>query len=88
MLQFLLACYAVPAAFLVALYFVDIRHLMVGGGTENGPGVYINSFAWALGAPPGHFSLLFIALLALVVFIAGLWALRREKSGSWIFLSA
>jgi len=84
-IQGLMACYAVPSAFLAALYFVDIRHLVVGGGTENGPGVYVDSFAWTLGAPPGRYGMLFTALLAVGAFIAGIWILRRKQSDSWIF---
>jgi hypothetical protein len=85
MIKAMLACHAAPAAFLMALYFVDIRHQEFGGGTENGPGVYVDSLAWALGAPPGHFGMLSASLLAAVLFIAGLWILRRERSDSLIF---
>jgi len=81
----MLACHAAPAAFLTALYFVDIRHQTFGGGAKNGPGVYADSLAWTLGAPPGHFGMLLTSLLAVALFIAGIWILRREKSDSWIF---
>jgi hypothetical protein len=84
-IETMLACHAAPAAFLIAVYFIDIRHQVFGGGTKNGPGVYVDSFAWALGGPPGHLSMTFTFLLAVALFIAGLWLLRRENSDLWIF---
>lgn len=84
----LLACYAAPTAFLTALYFIDIRYMVVGGGSRASlPGTYAGSLAWALGAPPGHFFMLSTFVLAVVLFIAGLWILRRAKSESWIFFT-
>ena len=87
MIKAMLACHAAPAAFLMALYFVDIRHQTFGGGTENGPGVYVDSLAWTLGAPPGRLGTLSTALLAVALFIAGLWLVRCEKSDAWIFFT-
>jgi hypothetical protein len=84
----MLACHGAPAAFLTALYFVDIRHQEVVGGTKNGPGAYVDSFAWTLGAAPGHFGMIASSFLAVVLFIAGIWILRREKADSWIFFIA
>ena len=84
-IQALLACHLAPAAFLAALYFVDIRHQTMGGGTENGPGVYADSLAWALGGAPGRFGMLSGMFLAGALFLAGLRILWREQSGAWIF---
>lgn len=83
----MLASHAAPTAFLTVLYFVDIRHQAIGGGTESGAGIYMDSFAWALGAPPGQFSMLPTSLLAVALSIAGLWILRREKSDAWVFFT-
>jgi len=84
----MLACYSAPAAFIIALYFVDIRLMRVGGGTQASlPGIYANSLAWALGAPPGHFFMLATFFLAAAFFTASLWILWREKSDSWIFFT-
>jgi len=83
----MLACHAAPAMFVMTLYFVDIRHQAFGGGTKNGPGVYVDSFAWALGTLPDRASVVSIALLAIAVFMAGIWILRRENSGSAIFFA-
>jgi hypothetical protein len=81
----MIACHAAPTAFLTALYFVDIRHQVMGGGTEHGAGIYVDSFAWALGAPPGRFTMLPTSVLAVALSIAGLWILWREKSDVWVF---
>jgi hypothetical protein len=83
----MLACHAAPAAFVTALYFVDIRHQAFGGGTENGPGVYADSLAWTLGAPPGAVSMIAAALVTVALFVAGIRILRREKSDAWIFFA-
>jgi len=84
-IQALLACHAAPAVFLMVLYFVDIRYQKFGGGTENGPGVYADSFAWVLGGPLGRFGVVPTIILAAVIFIAGIWMLWRNGSDSWIF---
>jgi hypothetical protein len=84
-LKSVIACVVAPSAFLVALYFVDIRHQMVGGGTENGPGIYADSFAWTLGGVPNRVGMLSITVLAWAGFVAGFWILWREKSDSLIF---
>jgi len=83
----MLACHAAPAAFSAALYFIDIRYQVFGGGTANGPGVYADSLAWVLGLPPRHLGMASTSLPAVVLFIAALWILRREKSDSWIFFA-
>ena len=74
----MLACYAAPTMFMAALYWVDIRHMVVGGGTPTSlPGIYASSLAWTLGAPWGTF-------MAIPLFGAGLWILRREEPDSLI----
>jgi hypothetical protein len=82
----MLACHGAPAVFLVALYFIDIRQMAVGGGTKSSlPGTYAESLAWALGGPPGYVLMASTLVLAVVVCLAGLWIARSEKSGSWPF---
>ena len=87
-LKALCACHAAPASFFIALYFVDIRRMTIGGGRRaSWASTYADSLAWALGAPPGQYILWAASLLTVVLFIAGLWILLRERSDSWIFFA-
>lgn len=81
----LLACHAAPAVFLLVLYFVDIRHQVALGGTGNGAAVYLDSFAWTFGSPPGRLGVILAGLLAAGLFLAGVSILRREGVDSWVF---
>jgi hypothetical protein len=81
----LLVCHAAPAVFVLALYFVDIRHQVALGGMGNGAAIYLNSFAWTLGFPPGRFGIILAGLLATGLFLAGVSILRREGLDSWVF---
>jgi hypothetical protein len=85
-LKSMLACHTAPTMFLIALYFVDIRRLVVGGGSDFSlSGVYADSLAWALGAPPGPILMFITFLFAAALFLAGLWMLWREKSDALMF---
>jgi hypothetical protein len=80
------ACYAAPFIYLVALYFLDIRQLQIGGGTPisvlDG---YRATLAWALGGP----NVPWLQRLTEAISVAGLLAafviLIRERSDKWIF---
>jgi hypothetical protein len=84
----LLACHAAPAAFFIALYFVDLRRLVVGGGTRSGlAGPYADSLLWVLGHPAGHFLGPAGFVLAAGLLLAGIGLLWRDKSDLWIFFT-
>ena len=81
----MLACYAAPTIFLAALYWIDIRHMVVGGGTPTSlPGIYASSLAWTLGAPSGNSMPQLASFAAIVLFGAGIWILWRDKPDSAI----
>lgn len=80
------SCHALPCLFLTALYMVDIRHIVMGGGPPmtllNG---YVNALVWALGTPWADFMVPLSCIAAVVILYAGLSMLWREKSDSWVF---
>ena len=85
----MLSCYATPAVLLAVLYFVDIRSM------SHSPGLPITliewwgqSLAWALGPPSSSAAMVWTtALAALVVSVAGIWLLVREKSDAAVFFA-
>jgi uncharacterized membrane protein len=84
------ACYAAPFIYLIALYFVDIRHLQIGGGTPisvlDG---YRATLAWALGGPNVPWLQRFTEAISVVGLLAGFGILIEERSDDWIlFLGA
>jgi hypothetical protein len=81
----MLACHALPLLVLGLLYFVDVRMVVVSGGTQSSLlKVYADSLAWTLGSPAG-LPVPATALLAAAMFGAGLWMLRRERSDLPVF---
>ncbi len=83
----LVACYALPAAFVAWLYWVDLRLLGIAGGNLTGllPGCW-KALAWALGPPHGQAMLLLSGLAALTVMVAGVWLLWRRQPDLAVFL--
>ena len=76
----MLAGHALPLLVFGWLYFVDIRVLVMGGGTPSSLiKVYDDALAWTVGFP-GGVPPLAVALAVVVVFGAGLWLLGRERS--------
>jgi len=80
------ACYAAPFIYLVAIYFIDIRHLQIGGGTPisvwNG---YRATLAWALGGPNLGWLQPVTATICAIGLIAGLAILVRDRNDEWVF---
>ena len=85
-------CHAVPLLFLAFLYAVDVRRIVVGGGTISNSvitfrqtaGSYGHALAWAMGtAVPESLGLL-MSIAAILFLVAGIRLLRREKSDAWL----
>ena len=81
-----LACYAIPLAYLLVLYFVDLRYLQIGGGTPittfDG---YRAMLAWTLGGTNTVEIQYFTAAVCIAALAAGVWILTRQRSDDWIF---
>ena len=75
----LLACHTAPGAFFAAIYLVDLRHMVVGGGSPAGLWeTYARSLAWAFGAPPHGFATA-PAILTTALFVAAAIGLARHQ---------
>jgi hypothetical protein len=84
-LAWMLACHALPVLVMGWLYFVDLRLVIIGGGTQDSLSkVYVNSWAWIVGFPPGP-PVLEIALLVAAICGIGFWMLGRERSDLLVF---
>ncbi len=71
---------------LAALYWVDLRHLTIGGRNEYSiPGVAATTAAYTLGLPVAGFGPWVALVLAAGLCMAGLTALRRQGADEWIF---
>jgi len=76
----------VPVAVVLALYLVDVRHMVIGGGPRLSLGSVLKStFALALGAPPSGGWAIVASSCALLLLAAGVWMLWRDGSDVWIF---
>jgi hypothetical protein len=82
----LLSCYALPLVFLAVLYFVDVRYLVIGGGTRtNLLSSYVSSLAWALGTPFANPLKILTCIIAITILATGIQMLWRERSDSFVF---
>jgi hypothetical protein len=82
----MLLCHALPIAFLVLIYIVDVRRIHQGGGTSfNLMHAAADCLAWAVTPPAAGWMRPFTSLVTLAVFGAGMWLLWRERSNSAIF---
>jgi len=82
----LLACHALPAAFVAWLYWVDIRSVAATGGSATGGWTGLETIlAWAVGRPPGAAALLAAALAVAAALAGALWRLWRERSDQLLF---
>ena len=79
------ACHALPAAFLVALYLVDVRWMTIGGGDPRPlPQVAVNAVALTVGMLPDRPVAALAAAAAAFLFGAGLVAFGKDGSDRWI----
>jgi len=80
------ACYGAPFLYLVALYFIDLRFLQVGGGTPisvlDG---YRATLAWTLGGPNLVWLQRFTQAISVAGALAGLAILLETRDDEWIF---
>lgn len=84
----LLACFALPAAFAALLYFIDIRHMAVGGGNSDSlPASYLESLVLAFWRLPLNAWVLLPCLFALALLPLAIRAIRHDKFGAWIFFA-
>ncbi len=84
----MLRCHAVPGAFVLVLYFVDVRHMVLGGGPPVPTGeVLTRLLGLGLGGPPAGPRALGRALLAAVGAGWGLWWLARQGESVWVFFA-
>jgi hypothetical protein len=82
----LASCHAVPLAFLAALYWIDVRHIVIGGGPPYViTDVLAESLALAVGAPAVEPLVGVGALVALAVAMAGILFLWQSGSDLWVF---
>jgi hypothetical protein len=81
----LAALHAAPLVILAALYRVDLRFMVVGGGDPNDiPLLVAQSVGYALGLPAERALAWPYGGLALALVGAGLWLRARERDASWI----
>ena len=79
-------CHAAPVAFVALIYFVDVRHIQLGGGTSiNLLHASLDFLTWALAPPFADWMRPLSCALTLLVFAAGIVMLWREKSDATIF---
>ena len=84
----MLLCNAIPLALLATLYFVDVRHLTIVGGTSplfTPLNVYGSALAWALGTPSADYAILWVCIAAVVILDIGLRMLWPERPDLAVF---
>jgi hypothetical protein len=80
------SCYAAPVLLLAALYWVDIRFVKVGGGTETSlVRSYVDALAWMFGTQSTAACQSLTCLAAVAVLGLGVRRLWREKSDAFVF---
>ncbi len=83
----MLACQGLPLAGFALLYWIDLRHVVAGGGTS-APSLLMEfgkSLGWAWGSPQDDVWMAMFSLGALLGAGMALWNLYREGSDRWIF---
>jgi hypothetical protein len=79
-------CHAAPMALIVLIYFVDARHIQMGGGTSiNLLHSTSDFFTWALLPSPANWVGELAGAITLAVLISGLVILGRERIDQVVF---
>jgi hypothetical protein len=76
------SCQAVPILSCAALYFVDLRYLVIEQGTPSTlPNICVAALDWALGAPPLHMIMVTLATCAaaVTILVVGLWRMWHTR---------
>lgn len=85
----MLACHGAPAIFLAWIYIIDIRKMVLGGGTLTTlSAAFAESLAWAFGGLPGNLAMEAATLTSAVMLGAGIWVLWRRRSDECLFYAA
>lgn len=78
-------CHVAPLAFLALIYFVDVRHIQLGGGTSlNLLHATLDFLTWAVTPPFADWMRPLACLVTFAVFGAGIVMLWRERSDAAI----
>ena len=83
----LLQLYVLPAAFIATIYFVDVHHMQIGGGTPTKLFTcYASSLGWTFGLPHGEADSMATVLCGGVILAGAGWLCRRElREAGWFF---
>jgi hypothetical protein len=83
----LVVLHALPCAALAALYWIDLRHVVIGGGPNLMPSeILARTLSLALGGPQAGPWRSLVVAAALVLGAAGVHAVRRSGSDLWVLL--
>lgn len=79
-------CHALPILFAGGLYYVNLREMINAGGTIFGlRQVLVETLSLTFGGPFGGPAAIGVALIAIVIFFAGVEVLRRSGHDEWLF---
>jgi len=83
----MLQLYVLPAAFIATIYFVDVRHMQIGGGTPTKLlTCYGSSLGWTFGLPHGEADSMATVLCGIAILAGAGWLCRRELGDAgWFF---
>jgi hypothetical protein len=77
--------HALPCAALAVLYWIDLRHVVIGGGPNlTAAEILARTLSLALGGPQAGPWRGVVAAAALMLFAAGIHAVRRSGSDLWV----
>jgi Dolichyl-phosphate-mannose-protein mannosyltransferase len=83
------ACYAAPLIYVLAIYFIDIRYLQIGGGTPistlDGYGA---TLAWTLGGPNDSPLQIITEAISVAGLLVGFTIVLRERADLFVFFLA
>lgn len=85
----MLLMHAPPLATLAAIYLIDLRRLVIGGGEVSPVSVILSqTVAWTLGSPEAGVLTVLAAVVAVAAIAFEIWSLRRRPDREWVFFAA
>ena len=86
----LLRVHALPAAFVVVLFLVDVRHMQYGGGPSDPVATVLgrllcSSLGLSLDRQVSFLMVAVVAAITFAIFVQGFQTLRRAQDDSWVF---